>query len=72
MIIRVWLHLEDGGDGSAVPHPYPTEELAEKAAAQEMKKYGQALCDNVVSLDLQVSKYENPTKTKTQGDPNDQ
>jgi len=58
MIIRVWFHIADCGDGSAGISPFPTEAKAQKAADQEMEEYGQALCDNVTFLDLRVEEYE--------------
>jgi hypothetical protein len=56
--IRVWLHVRDGGDGSASASPYPTEKEAQDAANEEFDTYGQSLNDNVGSMIINTEDYE--------------
>lgn len=54
MKIKGWLHIEDGGDGSANVKFFRTHQEAQTSADQEMNEYGQALCDNVVPFEIEV------------------
>ncbi len=54
MNITGWLYLEDGGDGSAIPHFFETQEEAQKSADNEMIEFEQALCDNVICFKIEV------------------
>lgn len=54
MKIKGWMHIYDGGDGSAGVNFYCTEKRARKAADEELEEYGQSLCDNVVSFKFEV------------------
>ncbi|KKN91143.1 hypothetical protein LCGC14_0220080 [marine sediment metagenome] len=54
MNITGWLHLEDGGDGSAIPHFFGTREEAQKSADDEMEEFKQALGENVIEFKIEV------------------
>ena len=58
MKIRVWFHIQDGGDGSVSLHPYKTEAEAERAAEQEMEDCGGGLDENVTYEDFDTDDYE--------------
>jgi len=54
MKVKGWIHIVDNGDGSASPVFYRTRKEAEASAAREMEEYGEALCDNIEELEIEV------------------
>ena len=54
MKVSGWLHIEDGGDGSASANFFSSEEKARKSCRKAANGYGQCLCDNVVSFEFEV------------------
>lgn len=59
MKVRGWIHILDCGDGSASVDFFGTEETAQAAADEELKEYGQSLCDNVESFEIDVDESGN-------------
>lgn len=58
MKIKVWFHMQDGGDGSVSLFPYKTEAEANAAAEEEFEACGQALDENVTYEIFDTDDYE--------------
>lgn len=57
MKVRFWVHINDGGDGSAYLKFFNTKEDAKVSADREFEEFGQALCDNVLQIQLEVDEH---------------
>jgi hypothetical protein len=54
---RVWVHITDGGDGSAGVKFFASQEEATASAHEELEEYGQSLNDNVTYFDLEFDAH---------------
>lgn len=59
MKVKGWIHIMDCGDGSAAVDFFGTQEASQAAADAEFEEYGQSLCDNVESFEIDVDKKGN-------------
>jgi len=54
MRVKFWVHINNGGDGSAFLKVFNTKKSADYSAEREMETFGEPLCDNVQLVEIEV------------------
>jgi hypothetical protein len=74
--LRFAVYLANGGDGSAIPHFFATEEQAQARADRDREEYGESFTDDVVMHEFEIDPetgtivkgLEDPPKAPDEGD----